>query len=360
MDPKLKSSDRVLVRWPNPVGDAVMATPVLESLRAGLPEARIGVAVRPHLAGVLEGNPASDDLIPCEDTSAAGLRRTAERIRAFAPDAAVLLPNSLRSGLLVRMAGVPRVYGYRRGPRSPLLTGGPSPPRDGRGIRPVPMVAYYLGLCRWLGLETPARPRPRLFVADELVRSTEEYLARRGVGREEMLVGLCPGAGFGPSKCWPPEHFARLAERLREALRCRLILLVGPGEEPIARRIADLSAAPLIVAEPVREGLRRLKALIRRCALLVTNDTGPRHFAAAFDVPAVVLMGPNDPRFTNANLERAVVLRRDLPCSPCLLKVCPSDHACMRGIEPEAVFEAAMGLLTGPGAKTGLAQEPSA
>ncbi len=351
MNPKLRSTDRILVRWPNPVGDAVMATPVLEGLRSSLPGARLAVCARPHLAGILEGNPGLDELVPCEDTSAQGFRRTVDRIRAFAPDAAVLLPNSLRSALVVRLAGVRRVYGYRRGPRVPLLTGGPAPQRDGRSIRPIPMVDYYLDLCRWLGLEVPERPRPRLFLADELAEWAEGYLAERGVGRGDTVVGFCPGAAFGPSKCWPAEHFARLAERLQDELACELLLLVGPGEGPIARRIAHLSRARLIDTDPDRVGLDRLKALIRRCDLLVTNDTGPRHFAAAFDVPAVVLMGPNDPRWTHANLDRAVILRQDLPCSPCHLKVCPRNHECMRGITPEEVFETALRLL--PAGKAG-------
>ena len=96
---------------------------------------------------------------------------------------------------------------------------------------------------------------------------------------------------------------------------------------------------------PDRVNLELLKPLIQRCQLLVTNDTGPRHYAVAFDIPVVVIMGPTDPRYTNANLEKTIVLRRETECSPCHLKECTLDHRCMTEITPELVLQAGKQLL---------------
>ncbi|MBE3069354.1 MAG: lipopolysaccharide heptosyltransferase II [Planctomycetes bacterium] len=347
MNPTLAPADRILVRCPNWVGDLVMATPTFDCLRASFPHARIAAVVRRYARGVIEGGPWFDEVIDCDDKSAAGFTQTVRRLRAFGADAAVLLPNSLRSLLTVRLAGIGRVYGYRRGFRGLLLSDGPAPLRDGRTIRPVPMMRYYLDICRWLGLPVPEDPRPRLYVGEEAERFARAALARYGVGPDDVVVGLNPGAKFGSSKCWPVEHFARLAERLQESLGCKILLFAGPGEDVLADRIVRAGRARLINTGPDRVDLARLKPLVRRCNLLVTNDTGPRHYAVAFDVPTVVIMGPTDPRYTDANLERTVVIRKDLDCSPCHKKTCPTDHRCMTAITPEEVFEACERMLSG-------------
>jgi len=124
-----------------------------------------------------------------------------------------------------------------------------------------------------------------------------------------------------------------------------LLLFTGPGEETIAHKIVQLTRAAIINTGPDNVDLALLKPLIQRCRLLVTNDTGRRHYAVAFDIPVVVVMGPTDPRYTNANLDQTIVLRRELDCSPCHLKECPLDHRCMREISPQAVLQAAEQLL---------------
>jgi heptosyltransferase-2 len=122
-------------------------------------------------------------------------------------------------------------------------------------------------------------------------------------------------------------------------------LFVGPGEDRIAQSIVATSKAKIVNTGPDRIDLGLLKYLIRRCQLLITNDTGPRHYAVAFNVPVVVVMGPTDPRYTAANLENTLVLRKDLDCSPCHKKECPRDHECMLMVKPETVFKGSENLL---------------
>ena len=162
-----------------------------------------------------------------------------------------------------------------------------------------------------------------------------------------MVIGLNPGARFGSSKCWPAENFARLAELLQQRWNCRTLLLTGPGEEDLSNRIAQLCRAQIINTSADRIGLADLKSVIKRCQLLITNDTGPRHYAVALGVPVVVIMGPTDPRYTRVNMDGTIVLRHELSCAPCHEKSCPENHECMTAIKPEAVLDAAETLYGG-------------
>ncbi len=344
MTSKLANIETLAVRCPNWVGDVVMATPVFDCLRRNLPAARLVAVMKENAQGIVRDGPWFDDFVDSNDKTWAGFRRMRKQLKDIAPDATILLTNSVRSALIMRLSGVRQIYGYRREGRSLLLTGGPTACPDGKMV-PVPMGQYYLEICRWLGLELPEQLKPALFVGAELQRRGDSLLARYGVAESDFLIGLNPGASFGSSKCWPAEYFAELAERCLEKLRAKVMLLSGPGEEEIVQAILDGTRADLIDTRPDKVDLELLKPLVKRCNLLITNDTGPRHYAVAFDVPVVVIMGPTDPRYTSANLERTVVVRKELDCSPCHRKVCPRQHECMRAIRPAEVFAAAERLV---------------
>jgi heptosyltransferase-2 len=207
------------------------------------------------------------------------------------------------------------------------------------------MVQYYMEICRQLGLALPDTVKPSLFLSDTLKKKAEQLLESYGIKPNDVVIGLNPGAKFGSSKCWPPRYFAELAELFKGHWDCKILLFVGPGEDQIAESILEKSKTNIINTAPDKVDLALLKPLIRRCQLLVTNDTGPRHYAVAFDVPVVVIMGPTDPRYTATNLEKSVVLQEALNCSPCHKKTCPYDHDCMLRISPQAVFEASQRLL---------------
>lgn len=342
---KKNQTNTVLVFCPNWVGDVVMATPVFKCLRQNYPDARIIGLIRGYAKGVVEDAPWFDQLIEMNDKTWRGFVGLVFQIRRLKGQIAVVLPHTFRSALLARLGGARRIYGYRRNGRSTLITDGPRPLRDGGRIRPVPMVDYYLEICRRLQLTIDRDTKPRLFIARSLQKKGNQLLERYGIGPDDMVIGLNPGAQYGASKCWPPEHFARLAELLEQRWNCRLLLFIGPGEESIGDEIVQLSRTAIINTGPDQVDLALLKPLIQRCRLLVTNDTGPRHYAVAFDIPVVVIMGPTDPRYTHANLEKTRVLRQELDCSPCHLKECPLEHSCMRDITPQDVLQAAEQLV---------------
>ncbi len=335
----------ILVSCPNWVGDVVMATPAIECIRQNYPQARIIGLIRKYARGVVADAPWFDQLIEIKDKTSRGFFNLVREIRRLKPDLAFVLPNSFRSALIARCGGVKQIYGYRRNGRNFLLSGGPAPRSEGGQVIPVPMVEYYLEICRWSGLDVKRHNQPCLYMSDPVQKEGLRLLERYGIGPADMVIGLNPGAKFGSSKCWPPEYFARLAELIAECWNCKLLLFTGPGEDTIGNTIVERSKAKIINTGPDKVDLAILKPLIQRCRLLFSNDTGPRHYAVAFNVPVVVIMGPTDPRYTQANLEKTIVLRRESECSPCHLKECTLDHSCMTDISPEAVLQAGKQLL---------------
>jgi heptosyltransferase-2 len=322
-----------------------MATPTLECIRRNFPDDRVIGLIRNYGRGVIEDGPWFDELIEINDKSVGGLIALVFQLRRLKADLALILPNSFRSALIARLAGVKEIHGYRRNGRSLLLTGGPAPWRNKSRITPRPMVHYYMEICRSLDFEIPSQIKPRLYCSDSVLEEGARLIENIGITPEDMVIGMNPGARYGSSKCWPPEHFARLAEMIEQKWNCRVLLFTGPGEKELGEQIVKLSQAKIVHPGPDNINLKLLKPLIQRCRLLITNDTGPRHYAVALDVPVVVLMGPTDHRYTNANLEKTVILRRDLECAPCHDKECTLHHSCMAQILPEEVLEAAEELL---------------
>lgn len=344
----LQSVNSLVVRCPNWVGDIVMATPHFEALRNNFPNAHISALIRPYARGIVAHSPWFDRIVDCDDKSLRGISRIRQALRDPMPDAGILFPNTTHSFITFKLTGIEKVFGYRRNLRRFFLTDGPIPILEGGKYKPLPMQDYYSELLRHLGLELPEGLKPSLHLDSSLESWGENQLQRYEIEPNDTLIGLNPGASFGSSKCWPIAYFARLAELLQQEWQCKLILLVGPGEEGIAARIVEQSQARIIDTAADKIDLDQLKPLVRRCNLLITNDTGPRHYAVAFDVPNIVLMGPTNRAWTDSNLERTTIMRKDLPCSPCHKKVCPYDHhACMNDITPEMVFETAQTRLGG-------------
>lgn len=316
-----------------------MATAAFHDIRRAFPSSHVTLLLKPGRQRVVAGSEDFDDIIT--DRSSGAPRqfvRTVLELRRRRFDLAVLFADSLRSRLIARLAGIPRRVGYVRNLGGFLLTDRVRYPGPGGAKIPEPMPLRFGRLVTALGTEL-GDLRPRLAVPAECEVALRGRLDRLGIAGGAPLIGLSPGASFGASKIWPPEHFAALGDHLVARYGAQVVILVGPGEEPIAREIEARMREPAVSTADDLVPLDELKALVRELRLLVTTDTGPRHYAVAFGVPTVVLMGPTDPRHTDIHLERTVVMRLELPCSPCHLKVCPIDHRCMRDLGPESVLE---------------------
>jgi heptosyltransferase-2 len=301
--------ERILVVQPNWVGDAVMATPTLRAVRQLYPSAHISYLLRRYVKPIYNGMPWADKLITYrtgKTKAKAGKGQffdLAARLRARRFDLAILLPNSFKSALVCKMAGIDRIVGYERDGRGFLISDKLLPVKERGKFIPTPIVKYYLGIAQYLG-SSDRDIRLELFVTESERREAEEVLARGGLdlrverparGGLPPLVILSPGAQYGAAKCWLPEYFAQLADRFIEQRGATVLISAAPRERAIVDQInrhmrhaaVDLSRAGLT--------LGALKEIVRRCDLMVTNDTGPRHIAAAFDVPVVTVFGPTHP-----------------------------------------------------------------
>lgn len=336
---------RLLVRGPNWIGDAVMCEPALSATRALFPEAEITLLVKPAVAELFTGHPSFDQILTYEDPGAHSgllgkwtLAKTLQR-RHF--DMAILFQNAFEAALLAFCAGVPRRYGYATDARSLFLTDPIAvPERHAIGHH----VHYYLALLQPLGVDTQVG-RPQLYLSEQEARSAEKMFSEVGLGETDFVIGLNPGSTYGSAKRWLPERFAETADRLvrdgglNGRGSARVVIVGARGEEALGQAIADkMEATPLQLAG--RTSVRELMAVIKRCRLFVTNDTGPMHIAAALGVPVVAVFGPTDPGMTSPLGDHTTV-RHAVDCAPCLLRECPIDHRCMTRVTVEEVYEAA-------------------
>jgi heptosyltransferase-2 len=336
---------RIAIVLPNWIGDAVMATPCLRALRRHFgPDARLTGFGPASVCALLAGHPHLDELIALPGKSRRPFERslkTLARLRRARADIAVLLTNGLPIALLALLAGIPQRVGYDRRGRGPLLTRRLQPPRDGGRLTPIPAVDYYLRLAEALGC-APEPPALELATSAADEAAADELWRELGLGPGERPVVLNNSAGQGSAKLWPEESMAALAGRLARERGLPVLVLASPGREDAARRIVARAGGGRVVSNAHRPPTLGLaKAIIRRARLLVSTDSGPRHFAPAFGVPVVTLYGPTDPRWTDLHTPLDLGLQQAVPCGPCQKQICPEGHhRCMRELAVDRVWQA--------------------
>jgi heptosyltransferase-2 len=314
---------RIAIRFPNWLGDTVMAVPTLRSLRAAAGTAEVW-CLGPWVETVLETEPgiarrlATPAGVGPRLAQARGLRRAGI-------DLAVVLPNSFETALAAWLTGARWRVGYAGEARASLLTHAVSPPGA-----VVHQVDTYLRLLDPLGV-VPTEEVPRLTVSPERRDEARRLLAEVEIRPGHRTVGLQLGAAMGPAKLWSPDRLAALATRL-EARGLRTVFLGAPGTQPLLDLVtaARGRAVRTLVGRDRRD---LLAALIAQLTVLVSADSGPAHVAAAVGVPAVTLFGPTDPRLTAPRGPRQRALWHPPSCAPCFLARCPIDHRCLRAIE---------------------------
>jgi len=346
-------TERIYVRLPNWVGDVVMAQPFLSALRRGFPEACIEVHGKKHTFSFIRPCGSYDYEIPLErEPGPLWPFKEGRRVRAVRPafDLAIVLPNSLSSGIIAWTIGAPRRLGYRLNARGPLLTEALYAKKVGR-LRPIPMIDYYLKLAAQAGASIEGIPRrPVLPITEEAKAWADDFLSRNGVKDGDVIWAFNAG-GAWLTKRYIPEYVAELADRIA-ARGARPLILGGPDELAIGETIRSSAKSSELFGLPEEVvPLDRLTAVLARCQILITTDSGPRHFGVAAGIPVLVTIGPTHPGYTGVDYDRLAIVCDEVECWPCHLKQCPlagDEHfKCMRRLDPDRVLGAADQLLLG-------------
>ena len=330
-----------------------MTTPAIHGLRLLFPQAHITLMARPSVADVFEANPDVDRLWTAqENASTSRFKEIASRVKAEKFDLGISLPNSFGAAVMMALGGVKRRIGYKRDARGLFLTD--AVPVTKR-LREIHEVEYYINLLSVLG-KTDAIPRVlNVPVAPGADENLLKVLCAAGVvlSEDRPIVGICPGAAFGTAKRWLPDRFAAVSDYVSEKYKAQVVVIGSKGERPIGDEIAKISRYKifnLCGQFPLRGGI----ALMDHLRLLVTNDSGNMHLAAARNVPIVAIFGPTDSRTTAPYHPNAIIVRRDTKCAPCLLRQCPpeKEHECMKAVTVDDVIEAVERQMN-PGARLG-------
>jgi heptosyltransferase-2 len=304
-----------------------MALPAVRNLKTMLGEDPLVVAAPEKLAALWQNCPFVDSVIALEKPR--NLQATARQLRGGKFGSAVLLPNSLRSVVEAALAGIPQRLGYARGGRGLLLTHTiPAPARNPARLH---QRFYYLDLVTALGGPSDAS-LPQLRKGPAIVS-----------GWRGLVLGICPGAEYGPAKRWPIENFIAVARHFIATRKAKIVLLGAAVDVPIAEEFTrQLHEAENRVG---KTSLAEFMAALVSARLVLCNDSGAMHVASALGVPTLAVFGSTEPQLTAPMGERSRVLRHHVPCSPCFLRECPIDFACMRGITPEAAIVVAEAML---------------
>jgi predicted lipopolysaccharide heptosyltransferase III len=327
--------DRILVIKLRYVGDVLLATPVLSRLREGFPKAHIAMLVNPGTDGVVREHPALDDVLVVERGNPARQWRFARELRARRYDLVIDLTDSDRSALLARLSGAPVRLGYNSEGRwrGCLYTRIVEADRFG-----MHQVRYHLRATEALGLMGPPPP-PALMISQEARSAADRLLKEAGIDASRPLVCLHPGARWW-FKSWPAERFAALADRVQTETSAQALFLGGEPERGVAGRIAESMKTPFrsLVG---RMGLQELAAMLARAALMVSNDNGPMHMAAALRVPVIGLFGPSDPAVWGPWGDGHRTFYKGLDCRACFHPDCfRGEQNCMKLIALDEVWEA--------------------
>jgi len=333
---------KILIRSTNWIGDAIMTTPAVRTIRENFPAAEITLLAYPWVADIFTACPHVDRVMLYDKKGRhkglAGMWRLGRELAAQRFDMAILLQNAFSAAVLALLAGIPVRAGYRRDGRGLLLTHGVAIRKSTRARH---QVYYYQEMLKDLGLACSPQ---ELFLSlpDSAMAWAGDFLAAKA-GRP--VVGLNPGAAYGPAKRWPADRYAGLAKRLAEERGATLLVFGTPADAEAAAEIG--AAAPGQVHDLTgKTTLAQAMALIGRCDAFVTNDSGLMHVAAAQKTPLVAIFGSTDAVATGPFSPKVEVVNKNLPCSPCLKTHCSqNDFACMLEIGVDEVYAATCRLL---------------
>ncbi len=341
---------KILVRGTNWIGDAVMSVPALRELRRIFPDDRITLHTRSSADGLFCDADFIDELVTFDKArwKIRDIYDNSQFLRDDGYELAILLPNSFESAITTFLSHIPRRFGYNKDARGLLLTDPIAVP-EWKNRRHE--VFYYLGLItevekRVLGRDTVSRALPdiTLNISDERMAAAREFLAAAGADMYKKTVALGVGSTNSRAKRWPADRYAKLNDMLRSEMDVNVVLIGSKDEKDVSAAVAGLcNTLPTDLTGQTDVG--EAVALLSVIDLLISNDMGLAHVAPAVGTETIAIFGPTNPETTRPFGNNAEVIRKEVECSPCMLRDCPIDHQCMTRISVDEVFETAKRFL---------------
>lgn len=327
----------ILIRMPNWLGDAIMATPVLTDVRNQWPEAKITALCQGALSQVLLHDPHVDHIISFKRPKGGIFgKQQNELLTALKNepyDLSLLLTNSFSSAWWFWKAGVKNRVGYSTHWRRFLLDLSVPLPKT---LQEQHLVKTYKMLLEPLGIPVSSTA-PALFLTDSEQITIREKLLEYGITNRNFIIGINPGAAYGSAKCWLPERFKEITERLLKYPNAVILYFGDKAGAPLVQEICR-HMPDRVINLAGQTSLRELMGFIKACDVFLTNDSGPMHMASALGTPLLALFGSTSDR-TTSPYQGGKVIHKHVPCSPCYRRECPIDFRCMKQISVEEVYQ---------------------
>ncbi len=336
-----ESMNRILIRGTNWIGDAIMTLPAVASVLATYPKSHVSILVKPSVADIYRLFSEVDEILIYENKfdNPTGVLKLAQTLKDKKFDAAILLQNAIEAAIIALLAGIPMRAGFDSDARGLLLTHRVHRTNE---IKKIHQIDYYLEMVKALGCVDVTR---ELHLETKINISDARNVLRKFIPDEKKaVIGMAPGATYGPAKKWLPERFAAVAEKLSKDFSAQVILMGGKADTETALEVQK-SAKGECVNLCGKTSVWEAAYLISQCRLFISNDSGLMHVAGALNVPTVAIFGSTNPVTTSPAGYKSVIVRREAPCSPCLKRTCPTDFRCMKLISVEDVLQVAQSLL---------------
>ncbi|MEI7904052.1 MAG: lipopolysaccharide heptosyltransferase II [Candidatus Firestonebacteria bacterium] len=330
-----KQIKNILIRGASWIGDSVVSMPVIKALRENFPSAYIALSVKSSVKEIWDDFPYVDLVVSDEEK---------EKLRSKKYDLGIVLPHSFSAAFNMKKLGVKRLAGYPTELRGIFLSHKVPRPAE---FRRKHLLEEYLDILRHLGLKA-VNIKPFLHIPPRYETRIKELLRIKKIESKDLLVGICPGAAYGPAKVWPAKNYAKVVKLLVREYGAKAAVFGGSHEKEIVKSLLKEVKFNDIMFTSGSLSVLESAALMKRCNLFISNDTGPMHMAAALNLPLIAIFGSTDPGWTGPLGKNSKVIYRGLTCSPCFDRTCgrkKNKYECLTDISPEEVFKLSEVLL---------------
>ena len=337
LDYKKTPIKKILIFGPNWVGDTIMSTPLVSSLRTSLTQADITVAAKTYLLPLWKMNPDINriwEIKAVKKYDAFFYFKLLQKIKKQKFDLVIILPHCLRYALISLLANIPYRIGYSIGIRGLFLSDSLTYTQK---LRKNHMVENYLNLLELIGIK-PSKKKLTLDINPNTHKAVDNIFIKNGLKSGDLIIGLAPGAAYGRAKRWPKDKYAGLAAEIIKKHKAKVIIFIGPEEKKFADEFKSLTSnLPLIFVD--NSSLLEVSAIIKYCLLFIGNDSGLIHIANAIGVNTIAIFGSTSPQWTRPYGKNSIIIKKELDCSPCFKKSCPYDtYKCLESIEVKEVL----------------------